>query len=54
MNEMMQNSEHRLVPREGGVLQRLLHIDVSAIEVNNDEVEVGVSRYSIHLFHFGD
>lgn len=51
---MTQHLEQRLAPGEGGLLQRLLHIDVRAIKVDNDEVEVGVSRYAIHLFHFGD
>lgn len=40
---------HLLVPGQVCILQSLLHINLSAVEVNDDEVEVGVARYSIHL-----
>lgn len=48
----MQHLTHLLIPRDGGALQRRLHINVSACEVNKDEVVVGVSGYSEKTFPF--
>lgn len=44
----------QLVPGESGVLQSLLHINILAAVVHNDDVEVGVSRYSEQFLHFRD
>lgn len=54
MNVTTQHLIHLLIPGDGGALQSRLYISVSAAEVNNDEVEVGVSGYSEQIFHLRD
>lgn len=43
-----------LIPGDVGALQSRLYIKISAAEVNEDEVKVGVSGDLEQLFSFGD
>lgn len=43
--------KQRHLPGEGGFLQGLSHVHVSAVVVSDDEIEVGVSSNSEQLFH---
>lgn len=48
------SAKHLLLPFNGGALQRLLHVNVRAAVVSDDEVEVGVSSVLEQLLHLGN